>query len=434
MAVGSNKDLLGKGSKFREPTNGQAGRPKVNRDLVIQNLKAKDALGNNRYSRAQVAKLCNCSAKTVGRIYREAVESGEIIPDEETKAIGIVEADFDAECMRSQGLSFMEWLNTRFSDPSTAVYHFNFCSRVWENLWGRPDLVEIANTDSQLGDQVAMQFLTEFQEDTKRMRSRLKLIRFLFRFLKRGDINDKYLTMSNHRHPRAKRRIPEISMTTFPLEYQRCEERVREILGEEAVLDLRLKIVTQMRTGSKKQEREFYGLQKGTESKSYLVMASPDEYQFHVFAKKSEEWDVIWMPRLVKDALYERYLALERGDLVAQTSKQKLIDTWGDVTEEIMGVRLILHDLRKISLTWLYVMGVPLEVATQLNVGWKDLSTAHGHYIEIKKVLRKSFRQEYAENIPDWFKEGLDDFTGFEAVIPDGSSALGAIQGTAHFG
>lgn len=62
-------------------------------------------------------------------------------------------------------------------------------------------------------------------------------------------------------------------------------------------------------------------------------------------------------------------------------------------------------------------MGVPLEVATMLNVGWKSLDTAQSHYIDIKRVLRKSFRVEYQKNIPDWFKEGLDDFTGFEAVI-----------------
>ena len=62
-------------------------------------------------------------------------------------------------------------------------------------------------------------------------------------------------------------------------------------------------------------------------------------------------------------------------------------------------------------------MGVPLEVAVNLNVGWKDTNTALSNYLDVKKVLRKSKRTAYRENIPEWFKEGLDDFTGFEAVI-----------------
>ncbi len=57
------------------------------------------------------------------------------------------------------------------------------------------------------------------------------------------------------------------------------------------------------------------------------------------------------------------------------------------------------------------------KVAVNLNVGWKDTNTALSNYLDVKKVLRKSKRTAYRDNIPEWFKEGLDDFTGFEAVI-----------------
>jgi len=437
MKKGTNSQVLGRGSKTRDIVKKKAGRPKINRTLVIRNLKQKDSAGLPKYTKAQIARLMKCTPKTIRRIFNEAVEDGTLKPEDfEIKAIGIIEADFDEECRRAKGLSFREWLGTRFENKGAANTYFNFCSRIWEKIFDQCDLTVLCDQNHHLGDQMALKFVTEFQDDKPRMRSRLKQIRFLFRFLGRGDLNDKHLKMSNSKHPRAKRKVPEISNTNFPMIYKECEDRVRALLGNEAILDLRLKIVTQMRTGSKKAEREFYGIFKGTETKSYLNMVTADEYQFHVFAKKSEEWDVIWMPEWVKTALFERYQKLDRGDQIAHTSMKKLRDVWGDVTEEIIGRRLILHDLRKISLTWLYVMGVPLEVATQLNVGWKDLSTAHSHYIDIKRVLRKSYRAEYQKNIPDWFKEGLDDFTGFEAVIGGGggSSALGAIQGTNHFG
>lgn len=433
MAIGTNKDVLGKTSKFRD-VSGKAGRPKVNRELVIQYLKAQDQLGNNLYSKTQVSKLAKCSYKTVSRIYSEAVEEGLIVPEDESKAIGIVEADFDSECQRAKGYSFKDWVETKFKRKSQAVTVFNFCSLVWEKLWNRCDMVQFKDDSNPLADQCAITFVTEFQEDSKRMRSRLKQIRYIFRFIGRTDVMNAHLTMSNSKHPRAKRRVPHISEIEFGIRYAEMEEELRSRLGNEAVLDLRLKIATQMRTGDLKDERELWGIKKGMTSRTYLNMRSPDEYQFHVFAKKGEEWDVIWMPREVKDALWERYQKLDYGDQVAISHEQKLRDAWGDISEETLGFRLNLHDCRKISLTWLYVMGVPLEVATMMNVGWKDLSTAHGHYLEIKSFLRGSVREQYRANIPAWFKEGLDDFVGFEAMIPQGqSSALGAIQGTGVF-
>lgn len=435
MVKGTNKEILGKKGNLKEASTGRAGRPKVNRELAIRNLNAKDAMGNPRYTKAQVARMMGCTSKTMNRIYNEAKEKGLLTRDEKDKAIGVVEADFEAECLRAREISFRGWLETKFKTKAGANTKFNFCSKIWENVFDKCDLLEVADATSPLGDQIALKFVTTFQEDRERMRDRLKSIRYLFRFLRRQDLCDAHLSMSNTKHPRSKRRIPEISLTNFPHLYNECENRIRDELGNEAVLDIRIKLVTQMRTGDKKDEREFYGIQKGTLGKSYLSMVNPDEYQFHIFAKRSEEWDIIWMPDEVKKGLFERYERLNTGDQVAQTPISKLRKVWGDITEEVIGRRLILHDLRKVSLTWLYVMGVPLEVATQLNVGWLDLSTAHSHYIDIKKVLRKSFRKEYSENIPEWFKEGLEDFTGFEAVIEgSGSSALGAIQGTGHFG
>ena len=415
---GTNTEMLGKPSKFTE-VESKAGRPRINRKLILRNLKRVDQIGNRRYTNTQIARMAGCSARTVKRIWNEAVESGEITEaEQEAKILGVIEADFESECQRATGMSFRDWLHTKWKTSGKANSVFNFCSKVWSQVFDSCSLVEFRDLDVQLADQMALKFVLAFKDDNKRMRGRLQHVRFLFRFLSRRDVADRHLTMSDSKHPRSKRRVAEISNTDFGKDWERIEERMVEELGEEIRLLLRFKICTQMRTGSYTDERELYGLKKGSESASYLYMTSPNDYQIHIFAKKMEEWDIIWMPLKVKEALWEKYQQMENGEpFITFIKPAKFIKTLRRVSEEVLGRELILHDLRKISLTWLYVMGVPLEVAVNINVGWKDTNTALSNYLDVKKVLRKSKRTAYRENIPEWFKEGLDDFTGFEAVI-----------------
>lgn len=418
MDIGTNTEILGKSSKFNDAPKSKAGRPAVNKELVIRNLKLKDQLGNRRYTNSQIARMVGCSAKTIGRILKQALDDGEVTESEfEAKPIGVVEADFDSECERAKGMSFNGWLQTRFSASSQANTYFNFCSKVWNQMFGACALTDLADHDNPLADQMAIKFVTEFQEDAPRMRGRLKKIRFLFKFLSRGDINDKHLTMTDFKHPRRIRRVDEITEIDFGLKYTECENALVDILGEDARFMLRFKICTQMRTGDWAKEREFYGIQKGTAGKTTLTMTSPTDYRFRVYAKKGEEWEIIWMPISVAEILFTKYEAMEYGEQLMKIQSRTFIKAWRKVTKRIIGRELILHDLRKISLTWLYTMGVPVEVAVNINVGWKDTNTALSNYLDVKKVLRKQKRTDYRENIPDWFKQGLDDFTGFEAVI-----------------
>jgi hypothetical protein len=420
MSKGTNTEILGKPSKFTEVGQLGAGRPKINAEIVIKHLKMVDQLGNRRYTNTQIGRMMGCTSRTVRRIFNKAVEDGLITPEEEVKKIvGVVEADFEAEMMRATGMSFRAWLYTRFkASRSSANTCFNFNSRVWSNIFEKCSLVDFRNLDSPLADQMAIKFVTEFQEDNKRMRARLKKIRFMFRFLSRKDVCDRHLMMEDGKHPRAKRDVPEITNIDFPLKWQMVEDRMVEELGEEIRLYLRLKICTQMRTGTFKSEREFYGMRKGTRSKSYLYMNSPDEYNIKIFAKKLENWNIIWLPQEVREMLWEKYQTMEDDEQFATlVKKEKFVQTLRKVTLEILGREFILHDLRKISISWFYIMGIPLEVCINLNVGWKDLNTATSNYLDVKSVLRKSKRVAYRENIPDWFKEGLDDFQGFEAIV-----------------
>ena len=127
MAQGTDKEILGTKSIFQEAERDKGGRPKINRALVIKNLKLKDSRGLPRYTKAQIGRMFKCTSKTIRRIFNEAVESGEImVEDFSEKPIGIVEADFDSECERAKGFSYREWLSTRFGNKSQANYYFNF--------------------------------------------------------------------------------------------------------------------------------------------------------------------------------------------------------------------------------------------------------------------------------------------------------------------
>jgi len=419
MAQGTDVEILGKTGKLREPNGSKGGRPAVNRELVVRNLKLTDDSGKPRYTYSQIAKIARCSSRTIKRIANEARLAGDLtVEDRDGAPVGIVEADFDEECRRAMGYSFKEWLETKFKKNDTAQYHFNFTAKIWETIWNKCSIVEMSERQSKLCDVNAMEFVKAFGDDSKRMRRRLKMIRFIFRFLGRSDVCERHLKMSNTKHPRNKRRVPEITMIDFPKKFESCVDEMVQIHGPLAELVCDLKVSTQMRTGEKADDRELLGIRKGSESKSYLIMSGPgpDDFRFHVYAKKGESWDIIWLPEKVRQMLWAHYQTVENGAILFPINKKTWLKNWGEITERTVGRWLNFHDMRKISITWFYTLGIRLEIATMINVGWKDLSTAHQHYLDISRVLRSSYRKEYSDGIPAWFKDGLGEFMDENAV------------------
>ncbi|MHC4691081.1 MAG: hypothetical protein ACYS5F_15865 [Planctomycetota bacterium] len=43
-----------------------------------------------------------------------------------------------------------------------------------------------------------------------------------------------------------------------------------------------------------------------------------------------------------------------------------LLKAWRQISLMHSGVELTFHDLRKVSITWLYAMDIPLEIATEI--------------------------------------------------------------------
>lgn len=433
MSKGTDKQILGKKAKYLDESNG--GRPGYNRDIILRNLKVVDALGNPRYSNAQIARMVGCGAKTVGRARKQALKDGTLVYETgKDKAVGIVEADFESEVFRASELSFSDWLDTKFKDKGQANTVFNFTVGVWEKVWDKCSMVEFTDRDSRVADQCAIKFLQVFGEDTKRIRSRLKKIRYIFRFLDRGGPMERHLSMSESKHPRNIRKIDQITFNSFPKLLDEClkqagieYDKKYPGYGPLAQLFLEFKLCTQMRTGDSKDEREIFGLKKGGNEvgKSYIVFEDWENFRSQVFCKKSEVWRLIWLPEYVRAKMYEHIETLENGDFIfGKINNVNLIKIWRKLTEKKIGVNMSFHDLRKVGITWFYVLGIPLEVGSNLNVGWKDLSTVVKHYADIKPVLRLSKREEYAKEIPDWFKEGLQDFMGHDTLIPQAPTAF----------
>jgi hypothetical protein len=380
---------------IREKTK---GRPRVNRNLALR------LILSGKYDNKQLRRKLKCGQKTLKRIYDELEEEG-LLEKQDRNEPDEVEADFDEECIRATGISFKEWCKTKTKNWKQ---QFDFGNRVWANVWGRPSLVQLRDTDNELGDQLCIRFLRTFGDDTKRIRRRKVQIRYLFRFLGRHDLCDRHLTVTESRDPRPVREIPEISMIDFPLKFQAALDEIRYLHGFEAETMLQVKLCGLMRTG--RQGKSLTGLTVGTDAPSYVYFSDVDNWRIRVLEKDNEKWNIEWMPRPVREKLYKIYDSREIGERLFQFNIRELSKAWGEATRKHIGKSLKLHDIRKVALTWLWIMDIPLEVATTLNVGWKDLNTARKHYLHLRGLLKNSSRETYRANIPYWFKEGLGEY------------------------
>ena len=402
MSKGTDKELFGDDDLTRVQKNGlKGGRPSINRDLARRLFQAGK-------SPKQVSKVLKCHINTARTIRRELEESGDLKKDDREEGLNIVEADFDEECITAVGISFSDWLKARTKAHKRI---FSFCQRTWVNIWEKPSLVYAKDENNKLGDQLCMKFLDKFAEDDKRIRNRKKMIRNLFRFLGRRDLCDRYLSMTQSRDPRNVKRIPQIGLLDFPQRFQGMLDELN-ILDSQVGLAAEFKLCSMMRTGVRADERGLMGIRVGSGSQSYILMNGPDDIRVHVLEKMREEWDITWLPRRVRERLWALYQQRETGDPLFSFDVRVLRTMVKELALKQMGIEdFIPHDIRKVSITWLFVMGVPLELAIMINVGWKDMSTVQRHYIHMRNILKKSDRLAYREKIPEWFKDGLTEYT-----------------------
>lgn len=136
-----------------------------------------------------------------------------------------------------------------------------------------------------------------------------------FRFLGRADLCDRHLTMSRSRDPLSKRELPEITMLDFPERLGQAIEEIERNLGLDYGLLLKLKVISQARTGERKTDKGIFGIRKGSGSLSYLIM-NERETRFRLHEKGNEDWDITWIPKSVRDDLYTLYQRKQDGELI----------------------------------------------------------------------------------------------------------------------
>jgi len=374
----------------------------------------KRLLQEGRYTYVQIAKhpQVKCTPRHVRRIRDKLIADGELQENEAEKGPGIVSAEFDDECIRAKGMSYRQYLKNKRKEWA---YPFNFARKTWVKIWDKPNLVLVADGDNQLGDQICQQFLTVMCADTTKSRDRKKLIRPLFKFLGRSDLNDIHLTMRKGRDKISIKRIPQLDTLEFPKLFDKALSAFRDKYGVVKYNKLRFKLCAGTRTGDLKEGRGWAGIRKlkqGEKYNSYMYFTGPDEFQIHVLEKMNEEWDINWLPKEVRHGVYDIYKDMEPGQAFVSNSikPDQIRKEWYEVSEPILGFRLEFHDFRKIYATWLIICKVQMESFDDFNVGWLDMNTLKVHY-KHGRGKPKKWRKQYRDNIPDWFKEGLEEWT-----------------------
>lgn len=411
LAIGTDKELMQKPQS--EIVKGN-GRPQKDR-TVLMNLLRHDP----PYPTSYIKSVAHCSTRTIARVRKELIDQGElkeIIREEQLSKVGL---DFDEEIKNVMGESFYSWLQGRSRTSCKVI--FNFCKNIWETVWEKPSIQLLKDSNDPLGRQVCSKFIEKFGEDEKRIRRRKKLIRFFFRFIGRQDLNDRYFTMTKSKDPIAKRELPIITDMSFPNKIDQLIEAVEKSLGKEHALAIRFKLVTMMRTGNRKAEREFLGLKRDT-GKSWISFENEDRFKGKILGKGREEWGLDWIPVIVRHDLFKLYSTRKEGEFLFDIDEKVLIHKIKEICPLLELPPLNLHDLRKITITWFWAWGIDLSIATELNVGWKDLNTAKDHYLTINELIRKTDRLLYRKAIPEWFREGLDEYLPIFFTNPQGAS------------
>jgi integrase len=81
--------------------------------------------------------------------------------------------------------------------------------------------------------------------------------------------------------------------------------------------------------------------------------------------------------------------------MLIQLTKKYIRPLWREETSKVGLPPMSLHDLRKVSITYFYAMGIPLEIATSINCGWRDLNTARDYYLQYRGLLKREKKEHY---------------------------------------
>jgi hypothetical protein len=312
--------------EMRKPK--KVGRKGFNHADIAMKLRTIDEKTDKPLSTRRVRQLVGCSARLIRQVRKEMGNgmwggldgSGMAISDlavsQSVKLTAKEELEFDDAIKKATGrnFGFLEWL-TNNMNRSSAKSHFNFCKEAWQVV-GSPSIAAIADRTLPDAANFANAFLQVYGKDKKRLRRRKKWIRQLMRCLGRNDdINEEFFKMREDREPTEIRKVPQIGLSDFPTKLNEVIEiDMREKFGLEGELLPKLKLETMMRTGKGSEDRELWGIKRGANGATYLVMNSPDDYQFKVKSKGGQDRAMRWLSKPVREMLFEIYNQRKEGE------------------------------------------------------------------------------------------------------------------------
>jgi len=297
--------------------------------------------------------------------------------------------------------------------PTTAAQVKAYVIDIWENVWKKKRLLALKDDQDAIN---AVAYIKSKPEGSRF--SWMVALRYLVRYgLGKPEWRDKFFrTKGLQAQPRIvselmspgfyKVLLPQIlEKTQAVTEVMRSRERrhITDRMHDEFELGVWVKILTGIRTGNRKEERELWGVRINQGKSQVTIDQEGHVKSITVFAKLREQWHFEIMPdkaRSLLEAHIKKY-GLKSGDYLIQ-------DLTGDLANGILkkacrdlGITpLNLHDLRKAYLTGLRLCGIPLEAAIDLMVGWKKIDTAKNHYLMLKLAPVDPYVRKLFEPIP----------------------------------
>lgn len=300
-----------------------------------------------------------------------------------------------------EGLELENWLRDQLKGDQFSN-HFRRIVRIWETVWEKKPL-------SALTEQDFLKAKREIEASSLNKFNPILSLRYVIRggFGNPGWLNKFLRTKGLKGKPRMapelmiKERFVKVAPTVLSNLYSMGQQNVpvrayetlvfvTPELARATALAFNLKRVSGIRTGDRTTEKELWGTRIGV-GQTRILLDSEGRFQlWEVFAKKDEVWTIRkdTIPSGVVKELedYIRERGLKQGDFLLSDKRETIRAVLKEACVRGGLVPLSLHDLRKYYGTALALSGIPLEVAIDLNVGWKNIQTLKDHYLMIKGI------------------------------------------------
>ncbi len=283
------------------------------------------------------------------------------------------------------------WLKLQTKEKA-ATYTENVVRKLWETVWGHKPLSALSETDF-------MQARSAIETEKGIHFNKVMALRYLVRY---GFGKPEYLTkFLRTKALKPPPRMPqELTIRElFPKIIPRVKDQLEAMekdgtltpdIRETSELVIDIKRTTGIRTGERGEERELWGTRIGQGRSAILLDQEGRFLNWQVLGKKSESWSIkreTFAPQ-VRERLesYIRARGLKQGDWLLHHERDTIARAVKKACKQAGITELELHDFRKMYATGFIFAGVPLEIAVDLNVGWRDINTMKKHYLTIKSL------------------------------------------------